>query len=108
MAVSQEYIDLITDQLSEFEGATVKKMFGGYGIFKEKKMFGLVGDDTLFLKVDDHNRADYEARGMKQHYMEKKGKGMPYWTVPADVLENKNELKKWAEKAYEAALRAKK
>ena len=45
---------------------------------------------------------------MKPFYSEKKKKGMPYWEVPVEVLEDKYELAKWATKSYEAAVRSKK
>ena len=108
MAVSKEYLDFVIDQLSEFGEVEVKKMFGGIGLFRDGRMFGKIGGDTFRLKVDEHNQKDYEERGMKPFFSSKKKKGMPYWEVPADVLEDKDELKKWAEKSYAAALRSKK
>jgi len=108
MAVSEDYLSFITDQLSAFGEVEVKRMFGGIGLFHKKLMFGKIGDDVFRLKVDEHNQKDYEERGMKPFYSEKKKKGMPYWTVPIDVIEEKEELAKWAGKSYEAALRTKK
>lgn len=108
MAVSKDYLALITDQLSEFGEVEIKRMFGGIGLFHQGLMFGKIGGDIFRLKVDEHNQKDYEEKGMKPFYSEKKKKGMPYWEVPIDVLENKKELKKWAEKSYQAAVRSKK
>ena len=108
MAVSQDYLDHILDQLSLFGEVTTKKMFGGVGFFREGKMFGMLGGDTFRLKVDEGNRADYEARGMAQYSSGTKKKGMPYWEVPADVVEDRDLLKQWADKAFQAALDAKK
>jgi len=43
-----------------------KSMFGGYGLFLDGLMFGLVTrDDALFLKADDTNRPAFEGRGLK-------------------------------------------
>ena len=39
-------------------------MFGGVGIYAKEAFFALVDDDVLYLKVDDSNRGDFEARGM--------------------------------------------
>ncbi len=108
MAVSEEFKNFIVDQLSEFAPFDTKKMFGGIGFFKDGKMFGMIGGDTFRLKVDDHNRPDYEAAGMKPYESKSKKKGMPYWEVPPDVVEDKATLKKWAEKSFEAAQRSKK
>ena len=108
MAVSENYLNFIKDQLSEFENFEIKKMFGGIGIFREGMMFGMIGGDVFRLKVDDHNQTDYEEKGMKPFYNAKKKKGMPYWEVPAEVIEDKTQLSAWAQKAFEAAQRAKK
>ena len=107
MAYSQAYLDYIIDQLSLFGPVTTKKMFGGAGIFCDGKMFAMVtGDDTFRLKVAEANRADFEAAGMRPHHSPGKKKGMPYWEVPAAVVEDPTELKVWADKAYQVALAA--
>lgn len=108
MAVSENFLSYIQDQLSEFKGVETKRMFGGIGLFKEGLMFGMIGGDKFRLKVDETNKADFEEKGMKSYYSDKKKKGMPYWEVPADVLEDKHELAAWAQRSYEAALRSKK
>ena len=108
MAVSEDYLNFILDQLSEFEPITSKKMFGGVGFFREGLMFGMIGGGAFRLKVDENNQADYEAKGMQPLFMKNKKKGMPYWEVPLEVIEDKKELAKWAEKAYDASVRAKK
>ncbi len=108
MAVKEELLNYITDQLSAFGQVDVKKMFGGIGLFHQGLMFGKIGGDTFRLKVDEHNKKDFEDRGMKPYFSEKKKKGMPYWEVPVEVLEDKKELAKWAKKSYEAAVRGKK
>ena len=108
MAVSEDYLNYITDQLSEFGPIDTKRMFGGVGIFRDGLMFAKIGSDVFRLKVDEHNQADYEARGMKPFVHPTKKKGMPYWEVPADVVEDRTTLAQWAQKSFEAALRAKK
>jgi DNA transformation protein len=108
MPINQDLANYIEDQLSAFGPFESKRMFGGIGYFREGKMFGLLGKDVFHLKAEDHNRPDYEAAGMKAFMSSEKKQGMPYYEVPADVLEDKDQLKVWAEKAYEAAVRAKK
>ena len=108
MAVSEDFLTYITDQLAEFGEVDIKKMFGGIGLYHQGLMFGMIGNDVFRLKVDEHNQADYEAKGVKPYFSEKKKKGMPYWEVPVDVLEDKALLSEWARKSYEAAVRSKK
>ncbi|WP_211212020.1 TfoX/Sxy family protein [Flexithrix dorotheae] len=106
MPVSEDYLNYIKDQLEGVGEVEIKRMFGGVGLFHGGLMFGKIGDDVFRLKVDETNQADYEARGMKPFYSETKKKGMPYWEVPADVIENKEELAKWVAKSFEVAERA--
>ncbi len=107
MAVSEDLLNSILEQMSKFGPFEVKKMFGGVGFFKDDLMFGMIGSDTFRLKVDDHNKAEYEARGMKPMLSKSKGKGMPYWEVPEDIIDDMDELGRWAQKSFDAALRAK-
>ncbi len=106
MASNEEYLDYIKDQLSAFGEFETKKMFGGHGFFKDGLMFGMLGSGTFRLKVDESNEQDYIDKGMKPYYSDKKKKGMPYWEVPADVLEDRNELKEWAAKSVDIAIKA--
>lgn len=106
MAVNEEYLKFIEDQLSEFGGFETKKMFGGIGFFKEGVMFGKIGGETFRLKVDETNQKGYEDKGMKPFHSETKKKGMPYWEVPQDVLEDKIELSKWANTSFQVAISA--
>ncbi|XOV68706.1 MAG: TfoX/Sxy family protein [Fluviicola sp.] len=108
MAVNEDYAQFVKDQLSEFGEFEFKNMFGGIGIFKEGLMFGKIGGDKFRLKVDDSNKEQFENKGMKPFYSEKKKKGMPYWEVPQDVLEDKSELAKWAKQSFEIAVKSKK
>jgi len=102
--------DYVIDQLRVFGGCGARAMFGGFGIYKGGLMFGLIAEDVLYLKVDDANRPDYEARKSKPFVYEGKGKpvSMSYWRIPDDVLEDPDELKTWAMKAYDVALKNRK
>lgn len=81
-------------------------MFGGVGIYADKLFFALIDDDTLYFKVDDSNRPDFERSGMKpfQPYGEG-GEIMQYYQVPTDLLEDLEALRPWAEKAIAVAAR---
>ncbi|MFH1722000.1 MAG: TfoX/Sxy family protein, partial [Candidatus Altiarchaeota archaeon] len=68
-------------------------------------------DDVFYLKVNDTNRVDYESEGMgpfKPFESKKRDRTMPYYEVPADVLESPPELEDWARKAYSVAVSTKK
>ena len=56
MSISDEFVDYVIDQLSDWGEVSARKMFGGAGLYREGAMFGLIADDVAYLKVDDTNR----------------------------------------------------
>ena len=86
---------------------TARAMFGAVGLYRHGRFFGIIARDTLYLKVDDGNRPDYERAGTKpfKPYRDRSGT-MQYYAVPVDVLESPLDLSQWARKAVAAAERA--
>ncbi len=96
MAVSDEFLEYLKDQLSELQ-VTHRKMFGGAGLYRGGKIFGLVADDTVYLKVDDSNRIDYENEGSSRFKpFPDKEMYMQYYEIPPRVLEDSAEFSSWA------------
>lgn len=110
MPVSDEYIAYVKDLLREFTPLRVKRMFAGAGVYSGDLFFAIIVDDELYLKVDDENRADYEAHGLAPFTFARKGgkrATMSYYPVPAEVLEDAELLHDWVREALHAAYRAK-
>lgn len=83
-------------------------MFGGVGIYAGNLFFALIADDTLYFKVDDSNRPDFEARDMGPFRpFGETGEVMQYYCVPEELLDDPESLGAWAEKAIAVARRAK-
>jgi len=110
MSSDNSVCDEITARLTPLGPVTGRRMFGGYGIFLEGLMFGLIADDTLYFKVDDGNRASYEDAGSQPFTYQGKSKPvrMSYWKVPVNVFADDYMLVDWGSSAYAAAKRAKK
>jgi len=105
MAVSSTFRTFVIDQLSRaVPEIRARSMFGGVGVYAGELFFALLADDTLYFKVDDSNRADFERQGMGpfQPYGEG-GEVMQYYQVPADLLEDPAALRPWAEKSIAVA-----
>ena len=107
MAVSPEFLDYILEQLQPLGGVTHRRMFGGVGLSRHDLFFALIAQDTLYLKVDDANRAAFEAAGCEPFKPFGGDKAMSYWSAPLDALEDPDALAEWAGKGIEAAARAK-
>jgi DNA transformation protein len=111
MAISDEFVDYVTDQLSGCADVSVRKMFGGAGLYCDGVMFGLIADDVAYLKVDDLNREDFVKAGSGPfNPYPDKGKSivMSYYEIPVDVLENPELLGQWTQRSFIVAQRKKK
>ena len=109
MAGRSELLDHLTDQLTPLGEARGRPMFGGYGVYLDGLIIGLIAFDTFYLKVDDQNRPDFEAAGSSPFsYDTKSGVNttMGYWEVPADVLDDSDQLRAWALKSLAVSRRA--
>ena len=110
MAVSDEFVDYVIDQLAAWGEVSARKMFGGAGLYCDGAIFGLIADDVAYLKVDDSNREDFvKARSLPFNpYPDKvKTTVMSYYEIPADVLEDPDRLAAWAERSLAIARRKK-
>ena len=102
-----EFVTHVTEALAFFGPITARKMFGGYGIYHNNLMFGLVADDTLYLKADKKSAPLFRELSLEQFEYDKKGKPvkMSYYLAPDDVFEDPSAAHTWATRAYEAAAR---
>ena len=106
MAVSKDYLAYVVEHLEHVTRVTTRRMFGGVGIYADALFFALIDDDTLYFKVDDTNRPDYEAVGMEPFRPFGDAQAMQYYEVPADVLEDAEALAPWVADAVGVARRA--
>ncbi len=108
MAVSPGFRDFVSDLLEPLGGVGTRRMFGGLGVFRDGLMFGLVFGETLYLKVDDGNRAEFEAAGAEPFtYGRKDGQRtvLGYMALPHGLYDEPEVLLDRARGAFEAARR---
>ena len=100
MAVSNDFLEYILDQFSAWGEVTARKMFGGAGLYRDGKMFGLVADNVAYLKVDETNKDKFLVAGASPFKpYPNKPTTMSYFEIPPDILENPEELIEWAEES---------
>ncbi len=102
--------DFIVELFAPFGRVTVRRMFGGAGLFCEGLMFGLVFEGAIFLKVDDASIPDFEREGSVPFvYTRAKSPGrigrhsLSYWRLPERLYDDPEELVSWARRAFAIA-----
>jgi DNA transformation protein len=101
----ESFKDFVLDQLSALPELRARRMFGGYGLYQGDHFFGILMQGRLYLKTDERTRNAYLERGMSPFIYEKARRTttINYFEVPPDVLENREELIRWAKRAIQAA-----
>ena len=108
MVASDTFAEFLREQLAPLGRVTMRRMFGKTGVFCDGLMFGMVTDDTLYFRVDDHNRAAFkEAESFPPLNYEKKGGtiDLSFWRAPERLFDEPEELVTWARAALAAARR---
>lgn len=104
---SADYVEYLKELLAGLGSIQARKMFGGYGIYHDGLMFGLVAEDRLYLKVDEDSKARFRAAGSEPFVYHGGGKTveMSYWSAPEDAMDAAHAMLPWARLAFAAAVR---
>ncbi len=104
MSVGEHYRNYVLEQLGGLADVAWRRMFGGVGLYAGGAFFAVMDDDQLYFKVDDATRPTYEAAGSKAFAPIPGGKPMTgYYEVPSGVLDDRDELLRWAQRAVAVA-----
>jgi DNA transformation protein len=77
-------------------------------VFCDGVMLAMVLDNTLYFRVDDHNKADFaEAAALPPLNYAKQGEtiDLAFWRAPERLFDEPDELVAWARLALAAARR---
>jgi DNA transformation protein and related proteins len=108
MVASDSFAEFLREQLAPLGRVTMRRMFGKTGVFCDGLMLGMVTDNTLYFRVDDHNREAFkEAEVFPPLNYEKKGRtiDLSFWRAPERLFDEPDELVTWARLAVAAARR---
>ena len=106
MVASDSFAEFLKEQLAPLGPITMRRMFGKTGVFCDGLMLGMVTDNTLYLRVDDRNRAAFaEAASSPPLNYRKKGStiDLSFWRAPERLFDEPDELLAWARIALVAA-----
>ena len=98
----------LKELFAAFGPVSVRRMFGGAGIYAEGIMFALIADGELYLKADEETIPAFRAEGTGPFVYGAKGRRivMSYWRLPDRLIDEPEELAEWARAALKAAQRA--
>lgn len=104
--------DLIRDMFDSLGDVSIRRMFGGKGIYHQGRILALEVSGDILLKADAESAPDFADTGASQWVYDGKARSkpvaMPYWSIPEEALDDPEELAKWVGLAWQAALRARK
>jgi DNA transformation protein and related proteins len=101
--------EFIRDFFASEGPISVRRMFGGQGIYIDGAIVAVVLRDELLLKADDETAAFFEEAGSLRWRYRREGKAavaMPYYSVPPEALDDPEAMAVWARRAREAGVRA--
>ena len=99
--------EFVAELFAPMGPVSIRRMFGGAGVFRDGLMFALLGDDTVYLKTDAKLRADLEAEGSAPFLWTKPSTGeeidMGYVSLPSSAMDDPDEASAWARRALAVA-----
>jgi DNA transformation protein len=108
MAISSDFKAYVEELFAPLGPITIKRMFGGAGVYAGEVMFALVSDDELYLKVDAESEAQFRAAGSRPFiYSGHDGQeiALGYWRAPDAAMESPDDAEPWGRMALDAAMR---
>src|SRR3979409_1330487 len=108
MVASASFAEFLREQLAPLGRVPMCRVLGKRGWCGAGLILGMVTDNTLYFRVDDHNRAAFkEAEAFPPLNYEKGGVAidLSFWRAPERLFDEPDELIEWARVAPAAASR---
>ncbi len=95
----ESFKNFVVDQLRDLDMVEARRMFGGYGLYRDETFFGIIHQGKLFFKIDESTVGEYRKRKMKPFRPNAKQTLKSYYQVPPDIIEDAGQLREWAARA---------
>jgi DNA transformation protein and related proteins len=107
MPARNPFLEFLHEQFAPLGQIDSRSMFGGYCLYCDGVVFGLVANNQVFLKADEVNRPDFEARNLPAFRpFDDQDVVMQYYEAPPEVYENHDAVRHWCGGALEAGRRS--
>jgi len=91
--------ETLQELFAEFGPVSIRRMFGGMGVFADGVMIALVSRGAIYLKADAETIPVFEQEGQAPFsYATKNGEHTltSYWRMPDRLYDDGEELARWA------------
>lgn len=110
MPLSPGFIEWAEELIAGFGPVEVKKMFGGASLSRKGVGFGILDNDTFFLKADVDMGAELKSQGSQawSYSIGKDGKprDIAFWSLPDTAVDDPDEASELAKRSYVIAVKA--
>ena len=109
MSIDEGLLDWVREALELLGAVTMRKMMGGATLYLDGTVFAILVEDQIWFKADAESDAVWDAEGCERFtYAFKDGRvgTMSYRRGPLDVYDDPEAMRRWAQVALEAGLRA--
>ncbi|MGL4397733.1 MAG: TfoX/Sxy family protein [Hyphomicrobium sp.] len=106
MAVDAALIEILREALAPLGAVSIRRMFGGAGLYVDGHVIALLDDDIVYLKVSDDTRPRFLAEGMSPFMYATKARTVTvdsYWRMPEWLLDEPDILAQWGADALAVA-----
>jgi DNA transformation protein len=100
--------DDICELFGSFGPVSVRRLFGGAGIYADGVMFALAHDGVIYLKTDRFNAPAFDREQLRPFSYMRRGERaslVSYRRIPERLYDDPDELAGWARDALAAAAR---
>jgi DNA transformation protein and related proteins len=106
MAMARERALEFAERLHAIGPVSITRFFGGAGLVHNGLQFAFVIEGTLYLRVDDLSRPEFEALGAAPFTYTSQSKSVKvasYYELPDQIADDGEALLRWAIRAVHAA-----
>jgi DNA transformation protein len=104
----EHLLELLQPLMRQLGPMQAKRMFGGYGLFYDGLMFGLIAGNQLYFKVDAQTEGEFAALRSTPFTYQSASRDTvmrSYLSAPPACFDSASEMSRWARLAIEATLR---
>jgi DNA transformation protein len=93
--------NLLVEHLSLLGPVGSRPQMGGYGLYLEDRCFGLIQGHRLYFVADAATQVEFRRRGLMPYDPNPSRPYGAFFEVPADVLDDLDQVLDWARRAVQ-------